>query len=291
MPTAPRIIALSALAVLSLASAAQAETIYGLAAGGLYRFDHAAPGTNTTINSLISGITGSPRAIDFRPSNGRLYLLSTGGSSADPANLYTVNLNTGAVTGVGSFLLSSVANPISMDFNPVTDQLHITSGASRNHYSVNLSTLAVTTLAQFPVGTNLSDIAFSNNTAGASSTTANVWDYNAIGGNQDGNAGTLNIGTGAVTLLGAPGISNGSSVQGYDISSVTGTAYLTSNLFIAPSTITSISNLYTVNLSTGAATLLGGTGLNLTDIAVAIPEPATLAAVAGLGALALRRRK
>jgi hypothetical protein len=85
--------------LLCVAGVAQAEIGYGLTEGGLadalVQFDTSTPGTTT----LMGTITGLPpgntlRAIDFRPSNGKLYALST--APGGQYNLFTVNLLTGA---------------------------------------------------------------------------------------------------------------------------------------------------------------------------------------------------
>jgi Domain of unknown function (DUF4394)/PEP-CTERM motif len=82
-----------------------------------------------------------------------------------------------------------------------------------------------------------------------------------------------------------------SFITGFDISGLTGVAYAAFQIPGGPS------QLYTISLTTGAATLVGGIGTGqivrgpAAPVGVAaVPEPATLLLV-GSGALALRWRK
>jgi hypothetical protein len=100
---------------------------------------------------------------------------------------------------------------------------------------------------------------------------------------QANNAGTLGT-------VGPLGVDIG-AVGGFDISSTTGTAY---GAFLPAGT--SVSQFYSVDLATGAATPLGviDGGIIITAMAVAdiIPEPTTVAllGMAGLGCVVARRR-
>jgi hypothetical protein len=93
-----------------------------------------------------------------------------------------------------------------------------------------------------------------------------------------------------MNTIGSLGIPNLNSLQGFDISS-DGTAY-------AAIGTPGGSQLFTINLGTGRATLVGAIGnpvIGLTasgDVSSPIPEPATpFLLSAGLGALAFLRRK
>lgn len=295
---------LTTLALATLSAPAHAEIIFGITnttALNLVSFDSATPGTLLTSVSL-SGLTAGHdlRSIDFRPSNGQLYALSNLNGTAD-AQLYTVNLTTGALTTVGGplSLTGNVSNVISLDFNPVVDALRVVTGGGQN-YRVNPNTGAL--IAQ---DTNISPfstyagIAYSNNVAGAASTTLYAYDYinDAIGtiGSVGGTPNSPN--SGLYSSIGSSGITAADPFSlGFDISGATGTAY------IAVDSIGSAdpnSELYTVNLGTGALSLAGNFNTTIVDISVrpvlsvAGPEPASLALFAlgmMVGASRIRRR-
>jgi hypothetical protein len=87
--------------------------------------------------------------------------------------------------------------------------------------------------------------------------------------------------TGAVTDVGSLGFTLG-VYSGLTFDSESNTLYLSSS-----------QNLYSVNTTTGTATLIGSTGVNMTGLAfapsaVVIPEPGSLSLLA-LGGLALVR--
>src|SRR5688500_4607605 len=94
----------SLLGALALAAvSANAELIWGITVPGangsnLVSFDSANPGGFTNGATLTGTLAGHTiRGIDFRPSDGRLYAVSSTGATAQ---LYTVNLVTGALTTV-----------------------------------------------------------------------------------------------------------------------------------------------------------------------------------------------
>ena len=83
----------------------------------------------TTIGSLSGIVPGqNVKAIDFRPSDGQLYALSTSGKDY---SLYIVNLNTAALTLVGGGTKSGngFAESVKIEFNPVDDYIRITDQA------------------------------------------------------------------------------------------------------------------------------------------------------------------
>jgi Domain of unknown function (DUF4394)/PEP-CTERM motif len=282
---------------------AVAEPVYGVSMEGtLFSFDSVTPATFTFIGPGISGLVSghSLRAIDFRPSNGQLYAISTDGATA--AQLYTVNLVTNALTAVGGgFTLSgntaTGSSVVSIDFNPVADALRVVTGAGQN-YRVNANTGALiaqdTSISPSLLG-YIADVAYSNNVAGASTTTLYAYNYsfNALG-TIGGLNGVPSPNTGVFNAVGLSGIAADSPVIGFDISGLTGTAYLTID---DPSTSLSNSAFFRVDLATGATTRVANFLFPVLDIAVGpvasvVPEPQTLILVAlGLATLAARRRR
>lgn len=289
-------------AVVWSAGSVHAEPVYGITDTGtpsLVRFDSASPGSVTTIGA-VSGLIGGQtlRGIDFRPSNGQLYAISNLGTSS-AAQLYTVNLLTGALTTVGSGFTLAGNNSIriSIDFNPVVDALRVVTGSAQS-YRVNANTGALNVQDTSISPADLyADIAYSNNVVGASSTTLYAYDFSTdqlvtIGGLN----GSPSPNGGTTTVVGSSGVTSVSAGQGFDISGATGIAYATLD---AASSANTNSEFYTVNLATGLHTLVGGFNLALLDISVqprilAIPEPGTLAML-GIALIplagALRRRR
>lgn len=256
----------------------------------LLRVDSATPGviqSNMSISGLAAG--DSIVGIDFRPATGVLYGL---GSSS---RLYTIDTTTGSATavgGAGAFALAGDA--FGFDFNPVPDRIRVTSDSAQNlRLNPNNGALAATdgTLAyasgdaNFGVQPMVVAAGYTNSKAGATTTTLYGIDF-ALGVlviQNPPNAGVLNT-------VGSLGISTTNQV-GFDILPGAGTAF-------ASLTSGSSSSLYTINLVTGAASLVGAIGdgsHTITGLAAVtdVPEPATIGLVgAAMVALAaLRRRK
>ncbi|HEX2539706.1 MAG TPA: DUF4394 domain-containing protein [Caldimonas sp.] len=293
------------VALAGIAGAAHAELVYGLADTAtptLVTFDSASAGSLLSTGSIFGVVAGQTlRAIDFRPSDGQLYALSSAGAAAQ---LYTINTSTFAATPVGGplTLTGTTSTRISIDFNPVVDALRVVTGEGQN-YRVNATTGAL--IAQdTPLSISnsfVAGIAYSNNFPGATQTTLYAYSYfndslytiGGINGSPSPNGGQL-------TSIGPSGVLAFSASIGFDISGASGVAYLSLD---DASGSTPTTELYQVNLATGAATLLGGSPIELLDISVRplldgpvtpVPEPSMLVmTMAGLGMLgvALRRRR
>ena len=269
--------------VIGFVTPARAEFIYGLESNssaltnapfGLVRFDSATPGTVTTIGNFTGVIPGQTvRTIDFRPANGVLYAISTNGAAA--AQLYSVNLATAVLTpiGVGGFTLGTNTDPrVEMDFNPVVDRIRIVTGETgtlgrNNNFRLNPNTGVLVTAndtnlvyAPADANANLTDFiltaaAYSNNTAGAATTTLYGWDWafdtlvtiGSVGGATSPNTGsmfTINTPLSFITQ---------NSAVGMDISGSSATCYVTHD---NPPAGTSMS-LFSRNVTTGVQTTLG----------------------------------
>ncbi len=293
--------ALAALA-LSGAPAANAELVYGItgssAGSSLISFDSSNPGGATVIGSLSGVLAGhTVRGIDFRPATGELYAVSNNGTAGQ---VYTVNLATGALTPVGAGFTFPTAPGvrISIDFNPVVDRIRLIDAATQQNLRLNPVTggLAGTdTLSAYDAGdvnfnSNppfLVGAAYSNNFAGATSTTMYVWDFDLdVLATQGGVGGVPSPNTGLLFTVGGPStfITDDGGV-GFDISSTTGIGYFSyRNL--------GVETFATMNLGTGVPTDIGTFGtLDVLDISVVIPTPGSAGLVALAGLAALRRRR
>jgi hypothetical protein len=254
------------------------------------RFDSAAPGTVST--STITGLqTGETiLGIDLRPLTGQVYGL---GSSN---RLYTINPLTGAATIVGSagaFTLTGTS--FGVDFNPTVDRIRVVSDAEQNlRLNPIDGTLAGTDMALTPAG-NIVAAAYDRNDLNAATPTT-LFGIDSASGNLvriGGIDGVPSPNLGAVTVIGSLGLgANLGGAIGFDISGLTGVAYATITS-AAPmiagevdGIIGATTRLYTINLATGEATLVGAintfspTGFNGLA-AAAIPEPSTYALLLG----------
>jgi hypothetical protein len=243
----------SVLAVLCLAlgPAASAETLFLSTGTQLRSFDSASPAIlQSTVN--ITGLRSGEGlvGIDFRPTTGQLFGLGSNG------RLYTIERATGVATEVGGpFALTG--NHFGFSFDPTTDRIRVVSDQELN-LRLNPDTGAVEatdpTLGYASSDPNVGDnpavagASYTNSLAGFTTTTLYDVDVAAsVLATQDPvNAGTLNT-------VGPLGVSSVDSAIGFDISGRTGTAYLALNRG-------SGTDLYTVNLTSGATTRVGPIG-------------------------------
>ncbi len=248
-----RNILFAASAAVSLAGGAHAaSTLIGVTdQNRLVTFNSSTPGTfNSDI--AITGTAATFLALDIRDSNGLLYGLG------DDLTIYTINQFSGLASAVGGPLAITGTN-FGFDFNTVVDAIRIVSN-NGNNYVANANTGTLMTTAT-PVFFAAGDV----NAGFAPGVTGNGYIHGsasqfAISTSRDAlvtqanNAGTLNT-------VGSLGIDVGPRTSfdiGYD-----GVGYLAE-----------VDRLYTVNLTTGAATLNGTFARSIFAV-TAVPEPAT----------------
>lgn len=303
-----RIAALTAACLSVQVLPAHAERLVGLTTTNqLIQLDSAAP--TMGFNAVqVSGLMVNERLLgmDWRPSDGMLYTLSSLG------RLYTLDVQSGAATLLGTLNAGSPAagggsfmglsgTSFGIDFNPVPDagmslpSLRVVSNAGQNlRINVNAGKEGQT-FVDAPLNGATSTIvasAYTNNdTDPATGTTLYGIDTNA-----DALFTTAAPNGGTMTRIGSLGV-NAIGVTGFDVSA-RGMAYaaLTDG-------DTGLSQLYRIDLMTGAATSLGafGVGGNMLQAPLvglsaipAVPEPGTwVMTIAGLALVAgvARRRQ
>jgi hypothetical protein len=266
------------LVVALAATASHAETIIALTSGRrLLFFDSAAPGTVTKSIAITTVGNEALLAIDFRPSTGDLYALGA------TSRLYVLNLTTGAAS-TPSAPTQTLTGSFGFDFNPSVDLIRITNDFDTN-VRMNPGTGAVVSTdsnlayrpadLHFGATPNIVGSAYTNNFVGAAATV-----LYGIDSSQD----TLVIqeppNTGQLGTIGSLGVDTSDQV-GFDISQGSGVAY-------ASLPVGGTAGLYTINLATGAATLVGNIGNTVTlsgetIVGLAVPTATRLLNIAARG--------
>lgn len=269
-------------------STAKAQSIVALSASG--NLVHIADATMPAIVGspiAISGVTlgQSIVGIDYRPNTGELYALGYNNLLlVANAQLYVLNATTGAATPIGTALTLNLGSAgIGFDFNPTVDRIRVVAqnGANYRLHPVTGAIAATDGMLAFAtadpnasVSPNIAACAYTNSYIGTETTT--LFDYdkilNLVASQIPPNNGTLNtIGSSGV-IVSATSDNIGMDIY-FDPISKTNAAYI--NAIVG-----GLNNLYKVNTTTGAFTLLGtiGTGVDpIREIAVKIDRnvPAT----------------
>jgi hypothetical protein len=260
-------------------------TVLGLTtAGALIQID---PTNTTQVDTTPVTVTGLATGealvgIDFAP-NGTLYGLAAD-TATNTVHVYTINPVTGAATSaaaataVGGTITG--ATQFAVDYNPVTNVLQVVDNLASdgnntgnvNNFTVNPTTGAVTIQPDlvFPTGVTApeSAIAFTNGVTGATQTT--------LFGLVTGSSPDQLVINGAAN---APGTAETITLVGTNLG--TGIDATTAALDIGPNntalaalTVSGTTKLYSVNLTTGAATAIGNVGTGGTPVADLAIAPA-----------------
>lgn len=200
------------------------------------------PENPAPVSKAITGLQSAENilGIDFRPVNGQLYALGS------TSRLYTINLATGAATAVNATPFSTLLSgtDFAFDFNPTVDRIRVVSNTGQNlRINPNDGAIAAVDGVLNPGSPAVSAAAYTNNFAGTTTTVLFVIDHNTDKLYQQNppNNGTL-VETGML------GIDINNS-NGFDIGSKSQKAYLMAS-------VSGTTKIYTVNISTGAATAL-----------------------------------
>jgi hypothetical protein len=247
-------------------------TIFGVTDNNaLFSFDSDTPGTIGAITP-ITGLSAGQliKAMDFRPADGGLYAVALSGMGPYTGQLYTINPLNGAATAVGPAFSSMLTTAIGydIDFNPTADRIRLVNADEENLRLSPLTGAIAQTDAGITGATSLTAAAYTNNYAGSTVTTLYGVDFITddlviIGGlnsspSPNGGVATkvadINVTTAASDRLGLDILT---TLEG-------NTAFYLGVVSAAP-------RIYTLDLATGAATVLGAIGNGMTainDIAV-----------------------
>jgi hypothetical protein len=257
----------------SAATTANAELIFGTTQQGfLISFDSASPETiNTALP--VQGLMSNEHIVglDFRADDFTLYGYTNFGRT------YTVNQDTAQATFLGQVMPFNGSN-FGYDWNPVANAFRVVSEADHNcRISIDGNTITDDGAMSYSMGDagfgtdpNVTGLAYTNSLSDAISTELFVIDAAAgtLGRIEDPNSGQI-------TTVGSLGI-DVNARGGFDISGVTGTAFLGAMLADESRT-----RLYTVNLETGAISEVGiidgGLELRTMTVVQPIPSPGALA--------------
>jgi hypothetical protein len=230
------------------------------AGGALVRFSADDPATIVS-STPITGVPAGEalEGIDTRPATGQLYLLT---NEAGTGRLYTVDPDTGAASLASTISEPLLGSDFGVDFNPVPDRLRVVSDQDQN-LRINVDTGATTVdgpLAFAAGDTNdgadpsITGVAYANPIAGATSTALFDIDtvLDVLASQDPPNSGTLNT-------IGELGVGDVTAVLGFDILPGSGRA-------LASLVVGGSAGLYSIDLSTGAASLIDPIGDGLTLI-------------------------
>jgi hypothetical protein len=245
---------------------ANADLIYGVSdsLGQLVTFNSASPDTLISAIALTGMASGEQiRGIDYV--SGVLYGLG------DASHLYTINPNTGVCTLISAF--TPVMNGVDFGFTTGPSQFYVSSDLGQN-FSLTGSGVATVGPNYSPAGVSLDTLAY--NPLNTTFYAISAFSHDLY---------SVNPTTGATSVIGPTGVNFVDRI-GLSISPA-GSAYFSA-------TVAGQTEFFTVNLGTGALTLVGNVGVagefssGLNTITIAptpVPEPGAAAMAAMGGAL------
>ena len=226
----------------------------------LVRFTSIAPADVTTL--ALSGLAAGEHVLglDFRPADGKLYALGS------TSRLYVVDRDKGVATAVGakSFAPALAGSAFGFAVNPVADKLRVQSDFDQNLRLDPVTGLATSDgMLAFAAGDpnqfqspNLIASAYTNSVSGAPADTVLF----ALDSTRDLLTKLVTPNDGQVTTVGSLGVDI-TDVAGFDIwggTNAAGSKPL--QAFAVLMTDTATSSLYTIDLDSGAATVVGAIG-------------------------------
>lgn len=210
---------------------------------------------NAVTSLPITGLTTGEEllGIDLRPANGTLYAVSSLG------RVLVINTSTGVATlssmlaadatdTTAPFVALAAGATFGIDFNPVPDRLRVVD-TNGNNLRINVATGGTLTdgVHNGAATTGVLAAAYTNSFAGTTSTTLYNLDASQLFTQVPPNDGTLVlVGNTGVTAVGDVGFDIAGGANGLALAAISPAA--------GPS------NLYRINLTTGAATALGVAG-------------------------------
>ncbi len=238
------------------------QTFYALSENNALTQYNAQDVRNVGTKITISGLTTSENilSIDFRPVTGELYGVS------NLNRLYIIDKSTGAAKAVSStaFTPALSGTTVSLDFNPTVDKIRIVTSSGQN-LRLNPETGQVISTDANVTSTTISGIAYSNNKAGATSTV--LYDLDPVARKLYRQDPPDN---GTLVAVGNLDLSLGDNVS-FDISPDNSNA-------LAVGKVGDSTKLFTINLSSGRATVVGKFILGTSIKSIAIPtDPAAYA--------------
>jgi hypothetical protein len=288
-----RVQAVAGLATLTIggmlaATPARAELLYAINTNNqLFRFDHTAPAAAVNLGTVTLDGTQTPLSMDFRATDGNLYILGSGGT------IFTINPNTAA-------LISTVSTPYpggtivgenyEIDFNPVPNALRIVNSNGQNLRVAGGPALNVpNTDTPYPGTITPVGVAYNNNDINpGTGTTLFALDDQTDSLIEVGNPN--NPPAGALTNRGTLGAAI-SGLTPFDISQ-TNTGYMAvgSTLYSVDVTSPGLVDNRATSLGVIGAGAGVGTIKALSAATAAAPEPGTLALL-GVGLLGFAGRR